>query len=107
MRRERYIEYLTYVKEYLTEHGGMAAQNPRHPFRSRFQHTIRVLHWCFRLAEGMEQVEKEVLYTAAIFHDIGYEKEENDRHALRSGRRFMNMPSRTRWTRKFESRWKD
>ena len=28
------------------------------------------------------------MYTAAIFHDIGYEKEENDRHALRSGKAF-------------------
>lgn len=88
MRRERYTEYLEYVKEYLTKHGGMVSPNPRHPFRCRFQHTIRVLHWCFRLAEGLEQVEKEVLYTAAIFHDIGYSDGENDRHALRSGQAF-------------------
>ena len=81
---EKYMEYLIYVKEYLTRNHGIDSPNPRHPFRSRFQHTIRVLHWCFRLTEGMENVDKEALYTAAVFHDIGYMNRDNDRHAVRS-----------------------
>lgn len=85
---ERYMEYLTYVKEYLTEHHGLASPNPLHPFRSRFQHSIRVLHWCMRLAEGMEHVDREALYTAAIFHDIGYTDQNNKSHAVRSGKAF-------------------
>ncbi len=87
---ERYIEYLKYVKEYLTRNHGMVSLNPLHPFRSRFQHTIRVLHWCFRLTEGMEKVNKELLYTAAIFHDIGYTDKDNEQHAIRSGKAFHN-----------------
>lgn len=88
MANEKYMEYLAYVKGYLVQNGGIVSQNPRHPFRSRFQHTIRVLHWCSRLAEGLEGVDKEALYTAAIFHDIGYAGHDNGCHALRSGRAF-------------------
>lgn len=88
MVNEKYMEYLAYVKEYLTQNGGIVSRNPRHPFRSRFQHTIRVLHWCFRLAEGMEMVNRDLLYTAAIFHDIGYADQDNEHHAVRSGKAF-------------------
>lgn len=88
MMNETYREYLTYVKEYLTEHKGIESPNPLHPFRSRFQHSIRVLHWCQRLAEGLENVDKDVLYTAAIFHDIGYENRDNECHAKRSAQAF-------------------
>ncbi|MEH2943287.1 HD domain-containing protein [Lachnospiraceae bacterium KK002] len=88
MMNEKYMEYLVYVKEYLTRNHGIDSPNPRHPFRSRFQHTIRVLHWCFRLTEGMEHVDKDALYTAAVFHDIGYMNQDNNRHALRSGKAF-------------------
>ncbi|MCI9492611.1 MAG: HD domain-containing protein [Lachnospiraceae bacterium] len=88
MVNKEYMECLAYVKEYLTKHGGLTSPNPRHPFRSRFQHTIRVLHWCFRLTEGMGHVDKEALYMAAIFHDIGYADCDNCHHAIRSGRAF-------------------
>lgn len=88
MVNEKYMEYLAYVKEYLIQNGGIVSLNPRHPFRCRFQHTIRVLHWCFRLAEGMERVNQDLLCTAAIFHDIGYADHDNDHHAVRSGRAF-------------------
>ena len=84
MANEKYMEYLAYVKEYLAQNGGIVSPNPRHPFRSRFQHTIRVLHWCSRLAEGVEGVDKEALYTAAIFHGAAGLS--------------MNMPRTARWT---------
>lgn len=90
MINEKYKEYLTYVKEYLIQHRGIESPNPVHPFRSRFQHTIRVLHWCRRLVEGMEKVDKEVLYTAAIFHDIGYTDRDNEHHAQRSAQAFRD-----------------
>ncbi len=85
---EKYRKYLIYVKQYLTEHKGIESPNPLHPFRSRFQHSIRVLHWCRRLAEGLEGVDKDALYTAAIFHDIGYENRDNEHHAQRSALAF-------------------
>ena len=85
---ETYKKYLTYVKEYLTEHKGMESPNPLHPFRSRFQHSIRVFHWCERLVEGLDNVDTQALYTAAIFHDIGYADRDNEHHAQRSVRAF-------------------
>ncbi len=85
---EKYMAHLKYVKDYLTKNHGMGSPNPLHPFRSRFQHSIRVLHWCFRLAEGMDGINKEALYMAAIFHDVGYADQDNERHAMRSGRIF-------------------
>lgn len=88
MINEKYKEYLKYVKEYLILNHGSVSPNPLHPFRSRFHHTIRVLHWCFRLAEDREDVDKEVLYTAAVFHDIGYTDRDNEHHAVRSGKAF-------------------
>ena len=88
MINETYMGYLAYVKGYLTRNRGMVSPNPLHPFRSRYQHTIRVLHWCFRLSEGMEEVDLDALCTAAIFHDIGYSDRDNEHHAIRSGRAF-------------------
>lgn len=88
MVNEIYMEYLAYVKGYLTRNGGMVSPNPLHPFRSRYQHTIRVLHWCQRLSEGMEEVDLDALCTAAIFHDIGYSDHDNEHHAIRSGKAF-------------------
>ncbi len=84
MINERYRAYLMYVREYLIKNNGINSPNPLHPFRSRFHHTIRVLHWCFRLTEDEKEVDKEAVYTAAIFHDIGYTDKENETHAERS-----------------------
>ncbi|NLK76163.1 MAG: HD domain-containing protein [Clostridiales bacterium] len=90
MIKENYREYLKYVREYLTEHHGINSPNPLHPFRSRYHHTIRVLHWCFRLKEDAgENVDLEALYTAAIFHDIGYADCDNENHAKRSYQAFL------------------
>lgn len=64
-----YEEYIKYVKDYL------AADEKKLPpemvYRSKIQHTMRVLGWARRLAEGRKDVDTDALYTAAIFHDIG------------------------------------
>ncbi len=88
MMDDKYMVHLKYVKDYLIRNHGMASPNALHPFRSRFQHSIRVLHWCFRLAEGMEGIDHEALYLAAIFHDVGYQGTDNGHHAIRSGKIF-------------------
>lgn len=89
MGKEAYKKYLMYVREYLTQHNGINSPNPLHPFRSRFHHTIRVLHWCFRLAEEETEIDREALYMAAIFHDIGYTDCNNETHAERSRQAFL------------------
>ena len=91
MINETYQKYLMYVREYLTRHHGINSPNPLHPFRSRYHHTIRVLHWCFRLAEEEKDIviDEEALYVAAIFHDIGYTDRDNETHARRSVQAFL------------------
>jgi uncharacterized domain HDIG len=78
-----YKEYLKYVKDYLTTHNGDEPPNHSMAFRSKYQHTLRVLGWAKRLAEGRTDINIEVLYTAAIFHDIGNSDEDRKTHAKR------------------------
>jgi uncharacterized protein len=78
-----YEEYLKYVKDYLTEHNGDVPHDHLMAFRSKYEHTLRVLMWAKRLAEGRNDVNIEVLYTAAIFHDIGNSDEDREAHAKR------------------------
>lgn len=85
---ETYKEYLKYVKDYLIEHNGIVPPNSQMAFRSKLEHTIRVLGWAKRLADGRKDVDIEVLYTAAIFHDIGYSNKGKDSHAERGAKAF-------------------
>lgn len=93
MINQDYKTYLMYVRDYLISHNGINSPNPLHPFRSRYHHTIRVLHWCFRLCEEEpeleENLDKEALYLAAIFHDIGRADRDNESHAERSCHAFL------------------
>lgn len=107
MINEDYKNYLMYVREYLTQHNGINSPNPLHPFRSRYHHTIRVLHWCFRLAEEEQDIDKEALYTAAIFHDIGYTDKENETHAKRSCEAFLEYAKACRMEQRFAGKVAD
>lgn len=76
---------LRYLKEYLLKNGGYYPSNPQYNFRSKYEHTLRVLRWCNVLVKEFPSVDEEVLYTAAIFHDIGYSGDkDNSQHAERS-----------------------
>lgn len=57
--------------------GGAVAD---YPFRSRFQHTTRVMMWAKRILEDCPQVDMELLEIAIIFHDVGYSKGVNKSH---------------------------
>lgn len=81
-----YEEHLNYVKNYFNLHGDIPI-NPLLAFRSKYQHTMRVLGWSKRLAEGREDVDKNALYMAVIFHDIGY-TEGKEFHAERGAQLF-------------------
>lgn len=85
---ELYEEYLKYVKDYLTAHNGEVPPDPLMAFRSKYQNTLRVLGWAKRLAEGRKDVNIDVLYTAAIFHDIGNSNEGRESHAERGANAF-------------------
>lgn len=83
-------EYLTYVKDYLIEHRGLISENPNQTFRSRYDHTKRVLKWIDILSEGME-LDREALYMAAVFHDIGYEDRNSKEHGIRGAKVFREF----------------
>ena len=91
-----YEEYIKYVKDYLTVHNGNVPPDPKMAFRSKFQHIIRLLGWAKRLAEGRGDVETDVLYTAAIFHDIGYSNEAKEFHAQRGAKAFYEYGIETK-----------
>ena len=57
--------------------GGKVAD---YPFRSRFQHTTRVMLWAQRILADCPQVDRRVLELAIIFHDVGYSKGVNKSH---------------------------
>ncbi|MCR5232007.1 MAG: HD domain-containing protein [Acholeplasmatales bacterium] len=74
-----YEEMLLYVKDVLTKSNAIKSKNPYHDFRDRFMHTKRVYEWTKVLHDELP-VDENILYTAAIFHDIGYSKHK-DEHA--------------------------
>ena len=80
-----YKKYLQYVKEYFLQQGGYYHPNPQYNFRSKYEHTLRVLRWCKVLIDDLPNVNEELLYTAAIFHDVGYgESVDKSLHAEKS-----------------------
>ncbi|MBL4938488.1 HD domain-containing protein [Clostridium sp. YIM B02515] len=81
-----YEEHLNYVKEYFALHGDVPP-NPLMAFRSKYQHTLRVLGWAKRLVRERKDVDTDILFTAVIFHDIGC-SEGKEFHAERSAKIF-------------------
>lgn len=65
---------LMYVQEALVKNGGEHSRNPAQQFRSRSAHCRRVYEWCRRLIreEQLPGIREDILLTAAIFHDCGY-----------------------------------
>lgn len=90
-----YEDYIRYVKEYLISRNGDAPPDPLMAFRSKYQHTMRVLGWAKRLAEGRKDVDTDVLYTAVIFHDIGC-CEGKEFHAERGAKIFYEYGIKTK-----------
>ncbi len=86
----KYDAYIKYVKEYLTVHNGLVPPHPQMAFMNKFHHTLRVLGWAKRVAEGRKEVDRDVLYTAAIFHDIGYSDKGKESHAERGAKAFYD-----------------
>lgn len=71
--------------------GGEARKS--YPFRSRYQHTKRVMAWMKRIISDRPQVDREMMELAIIFHDIGYCIGENKKHCIHSEEIFREYAS--------------
>ncbi len=72
-------EMLGYVEEQLKTSKIQTKRRP-FPFRTRFEHTKRVVKWAERLLES-EAADRDVVLTAAVFHDVGYARCETSEDA--------------------------
>ena len=89
-----YEHMLDFVKKTLYNSGNDKNNVKYQSFRSRFDHTKRVLNWCRRLSrEYIGSVNEYVLFVSAIFHDVGYAVSNNDTkrpHAVASAELFKD-----------------
>lgn len=65
-----YMTVIQYVKEMTGENG----RPTLFPFRSRYEHTMRVYRWAIKL-QAMEGGDLEIITLAALLHDIGWDDE--------------------------------
>jgi uncharacterized protein len=63
-----------------------------YPFRLRYEHIWRVFIWVNRLIEKIEDINKEAVLIAALFHDTGYAISLSSKeHALNSEKIFRDF----------------
>ena len=78
-------EMFQYLDSYFQMHGGNDCGLKNQSFRLRTEHTRRVFAWLGHLIEENPPaaIRKEELFTACIFHDIGYTlgKENHAKHS--------------------------
>lgn len=72
MKNMNYDEMLLFVKNMLESNNAIKSSNPNFSFRNRYEHIKRVYNWCIKLMVDCPDCNKEVVLTAAIFHDVGY-----------------------------------
>ena len=65
-----YAEVIEYVKKMTSENG----RPSNYPFRSRFEHTMRVYRWAIKLQSKLGG-DLDVIVLAALLHDIGWDDE--------------------------------
>ena len=100
MQMEDFQKMLNYVKKVLEENDAIRPTNPRHQFRSRYTHTLRVLEWCKRIKSDKPKCNLDILYTAAIFHDSGYAVNKNN-HAYFSSKIFIDYAKENNFNQDF------
>lgn len=80
---ELHREIFNYVENIFTESNKNFLDGEVHAFRTRSEHIRRVYNWSNRLSEGISDIDKESLKLAALFHDVGYSNQVDNRpHAL-------------------------
>lgn len=65
-------EIFEYVETTLEKNGKNQSLGDQFPFRKRSDHIYRVYRWTQRLMENRLDLDREAVYVAALFHDIGY-----------------------------------
>lgn len=63
-----YTEVIEYVKQMTTENG----RSSNYPFRSRYDHTMRVYRWAIKLQSKLGG-DLDIIALAALLHDIGWD----------------------------------
>ena len=94
-----FVDMLNYVKCVLVDNNALKPNNPLHQFRSRYSHIERVLGWSKRISAD-ENCNKDALYTAAIFHDVGYAKGKEG-HAHSSSLIFLDYAKKNNFDQEF------
>ena len=91
---------LDYVKKKLEDGNAIKPKNIHHQFRNRYKHTVRVYKWCMRLIDDRPNCNSDILYTSAIFHDVGYALGK-DNHAITSAFIFNEYAKENNLDKKF------
>ncbi len=65
-----YSEVIEYVKKMTTENG----RPSNYPFRSRYEHTMRVYRWAIKLQAKLGG-DIDIIALAALLHDVGWDNE--------------------------------
>ena len=77
-----YNDMFDYVLNVLTLNDGLKSKQAKFTFRDRFKHIKRVFGWANRIMDGLD-VDRDVILTAAIFHDSGYSRLPKGEHNIR------------------------
>lgn len=64
-----YAEVIEFVRKQTAENG----RPPNYPFRSRFEHTMRVYRWTIKLQSKLGG-DLDIIVLAALLHDIGWDE---------------------------------
>ena len=94
----RYDEMMMYVEQVLKLNNAITTGN--HTFRNRFEHSKRVYYWAQKIADDFPHCNKEVLFTSAIFHDIGYALGKEN-HAKNGAEIFKNYATEQNYEEEF------
>ncbi len=83
-----YSKIFKYVKHKLNDD-----DNSSHfAFRTRSEHILRVFNWAKKLIENSDfdnNIDKESVLIAALFHDVGYSQAKGEGHATKSAEMFI------------------
>ena len=60
-------KYLQYAKEYFIQYGGYNHPDSRYNFRSKYEHTLRVLKWCNVLKNDGTSVNTDIFILQQFF----------------------------------------
>ena len=82
-----YAEVIEYVKKMTSENG----RPSNYPFRSRFEHTMRVYRWAIKLQSKLGG-DLDVIVLAALLHDIGKFYQRTTKISLLNSQEIASTP---------------